>query len=216
MRKITKDFYDEDYYKKRYAAPSETLKDEEAWKQQEITEAKARAFLLTRWSGAKKTLELGCGEGQMVEQFRQHGIDARGIDLSEYTTKGKEYMKQGDIVTAKYPKADLIYSRDVLEHLTAEDARKVLEKCRPYDYIFHSISVGEGDYGDVTFLDNMDKSHISMYSPSWWLKMFSEVFGDSHFIMVCTRKDYMEYPGHRFTNTNFFLSKKAVSDMQII
>ena len=156
----------------------------------------------------------------LQEHNRPHvaGIDAVGVDISEFVAKNQLYITHGDVTKVKYPEADLIGSFDILEHLTKEGIDKVLDKCKGYPTIFHSISISDDDYGDVTFLKDMDKTHISMYSSSWWMDKIYKKFSENYYITVMTRKDYIEYKkeGYKFTNLNFLLTKDKISDLQII
>lgn len=163
-------------------------------------------------------LELGCGTGQIIDMLRIAGIDARGIDLSEFAAGQSEYITQGDVTKVDFPDADMVASFDMLEHLTEKDIDKVLHKCEKFPIIFHSISIAYNEYGDVTQLKDMDKTHISMHSPSWWMGKFHTRFADSHYMNVMSRKDYIEYKkeGYKFTNLNFLLTREKISDLQII
>ena len=162
-------------------------------------------------------MELGCGTGQLIDMLRMGGIDAVGIDISEFVAKDNPHITQGDVTEVEYPKADLICSFDILEHLTEEGINKVLDKCKGYPTIFHSISISDENYGDVTFLKDMDKTHISMHSPAWWVAKIYKKFVRDYYITIMTRRDCITVEGgYTFTNLNFLLTEGRINDLQII
>jgi len=64
----------------------------------------------------------GCGRGPRVFALKEMGIDAMGIEISEYAIEnsicGKERIRKGDIRKDVH-EADLIIAYDVLEHLSS-------------------------------------------------------------------------------------------------
>lgn len=77
-------------------------------------------------------LEVGCGEGGNLVPFHNRGCRCFGIDLSEGQIKiGKEklpydnvtliYSNIYDIIPSELPKFDIIFLRDVIEHIPNQD-----------------------------------------------------------------------------------------------
>ncbi len=66
-----------------------------------------------------KILDMGCGEGHLVEKYRESGYDIIGLDLN-YSS---EYVKKGDIRNTPFSDGDfdVILCLDVLEHLNFMD-----------------------------------------------------------------------------------------------
>jgi SAM-dependent methyltransferase len=69
-------------------------------------------------------LDVGCARGLQVKAFCDGGIDAYGIDISDYAIKEsliKEKCSQCDITLDRIPfqdgKFDLVLCKDILEHL---------------------------------------------------------------------------------------------------
>lgn len=60
-------------------------------------------------------LDMGCGEGILVEKFRRLGYDIAGLDLNYES----EYVRRGDITATRLPEAsvDVVLCLDVIEHL---------------------------------------------------------------------------------------------------
>lgn len=215
MSKFDKSFYDKDYYFGEGKGQYHNLSNK---KDEYNTSMAQRALCIKNLFKPESVLELGCGTGQFVDMLRMGDVKAVGIDISEYTTKDKDYLISGDVSVIEWPDVEMVCSFDLLEHLTEEQINIVIDKCSKYNTIFHSISTGFEDYGDVSFLKDMDKSHISMYSPSWWFKKFYDKYNTSYFITVMTRQDYVyaEEEKYKFTNTNFLLTKKEINVLQII
>ena len=83
----------------------------------------------------KKVLEIGCAKGFVVEGLRDLGVDAYGIDVSQYAIDCarediKPYLKVADVRTAladyKNKEFDLIFSRWTLCCFTDEEIAKMI------------------------------------------------------------------------------------------
>lgn len=215
MTKLDKNFYNQEYYYGKGRGQYHNLSNN---KDEYNADMVQRGLNIKTLFKPRTVLELGCGTGQLVDILRMGDIDARGIDISEYTTKDKDYLMSGDVCRVEWPSADLVCSFDLLEHLDEKQIDIVIDKCSKYPLILHSISTGFDDYGDVSWIEDMDKSHISMYSPSWWLKKFYDKYNTTYFITAMTRQDFLhaEYGKYKFTNTNFLLTKTEVNALQTI
>lgn len=75
-----------------------------------------------------KILDAACGEGVLVEEFRQKGWDIEGLDLNYES----ELVRRGDVRDMPYPDAsfDAVLFLDTLEHLAFEDQPKALSEIR--------------------------------------------------------------------------------------
>jgi len=73
-----------------------------------------------------KILDAGCGEGVLVEKYREKGFNIIGVDLN-YSGK---YVKKGDIkkMPFKNQEFDLILCLDVLEHINISEHEKVIDE----------------------------------------------------------------------------------------
>jgi SAM-dependent methyltransferase len=73
-----------------------------------------------------KIVDAGCGEGVLVEEFRQRGRDIEGLDLNYES----EFVRRGDVRDMPYPDAslDVVLFLDTLEHLAFEDQPKALSE----------------------------------------------------------------------------------------
>lgn len=86
----------------------------------------------------KSVLELGCAKGFLVHEMRKAGINARGIDLSEYAVSQadadvKPFLSVADVrngLPATKPNTyDLIISDGLLECLTDTEAVNLANSC---------------------------------------------------------------------------------------
>ena len=86
-------------------------------------------------------LDIGCAFGYLVSALRNKGVQAYGIDISEYALsqadeKIKPYVKVMsalDNLPDEFPKKyDLVVSIEMIEHLYEDDGLKVIKKMTEY------------------------------------------------------------------------------------
>lgn len=94
-------------------------------------------FYVPHFAGRRQVLDIGCGRGEFLEQMRQAGVSARGIDLSEEAvalcrTKGLE-AEQADLYEYLPALADSsldgIFCAQVVEHLPPERLPEMIRLC---------------------------------------------------------------------------------------
>ncbi|MFV2045644.1 MAG: methyltransferase domain-containing protein [Anaerolineales bacterium] len=132
----------------------------------------------------KTVLDAGCAVGFLVEALRERGVEAYGIDISEYAIDRvhedvKEYCWVGSVTDPLPQSYDLIVCIEVLEHLQPADAQKALANlCQHTDDILFSSA--PSDYGEPT--------HYNVQPPEYWaeslarLSYFRDVDFDASFI----------------------------------
>jgi len=128
----------------------------------------------------KKAIVLGCARGYMVQAFHEKGVQAVGVDISEWAiTHGAEKVKDslycGDVCDLSMwgdKEFDLVVALDVLEHIRAPDL---------YTAISEAVRVGRNIVLDVPIRPDdsepdqshgVDKTHVSIYSKEWWINEF--------------------------------------------
>lgn len=77
--------------------------------------ARVRAYLEQPELASARMLDVGCGEGLLVEEYRNKGRDIQGLDL-HYSSS---YVTRGDITDMPWEAGsfDVVLALDVIEHL---------------------------------------------------------------------------------------------------
>ncbi len=119
-------------------------------------------------------LDAGCALGFLVEELRRLGVNAYGIDISEYAiSQVDESVKEFCAVCPiqndfpeNFPKHfDLITNIEVMEHLTKEDGEAAIKNlCAHTDRILFSSS--STDFEDPT--------HINVNTIDYWAAEFAK------------------------------------------
>jgi 2-polyprenyl-3-methyl-5-hydroxy-6-metoxy-1,4-benzoquinol methylase len=76
----------------------------------------------------KKILDLGCGDGELVEYFAKKGWSIGGLDLNY----ASNYVKLGDALNTKFRARsfDVIVCTDLIEHLNLSDHEKLIHEIK--------------------------------------------------------------------------------------
>lgn len=114
-------------------------------------------------------LDAGCAMGFLVEALDRRGIDAQGIDISEFAIS-KVHESVADhcrvaSITEPFPQRfDLICCVEVLEHLPPEEAGPAIANlCGATDRIL--LSTSPDDFGEAT--------HLNVQPPESWSAMLA-------------------------------------------
>ncbi len=178
-KKYDKNYFDEIYFtdniKSHYSK-------EWTWKDKKETALKsAKVFIKEFKLDGKRVLDLGCGLGFLVRALRELGVEAYGIDVSEYAVKQGENLTQVDITEEKIPfndeYFDLVICQDVLEHLPFDKHGFVFNEisrvCKGFLFIHSpSLFLPEQIYGNEE--DKIDISHISTMPPYYYVSKFKD------------------------------------------
>ena len=83
--------------------------------------------ILDRTDPGKRILDVGCGEGTLVEEYRMKGYDIAGLDLNY----ASDYVEKGSILDIQYADEsfDIVMNLDVLEHLNFNQQEKAVSEC---------------------------------------------------------------------------------------
>lgn len=184
-------YYDADYYENGAKSGKMSYNGNSYENNPELCKYWAKdAF--TRWGPFKRYLELGCGRGWAIWGLMLQpdlGIEEMlGIDISEYAISTAvndihRYLRVGDISNLGFLEDgsfDLVFSNDVLEHLTPDQLTRCLTHCkRISNRVVHLISIGDGvdlPFGDAPA--NQDQSHVTIRSRDWWETLFRQIFDE--------------------------------------
>lgn len=117
----------------------------------------------------KTVLDAGCAWGFLVEAFRKRGVEAFGVDISEYAIQNvlpeiKPYCWVGSVAEPFPQTYDLITCIEVLEHMPQREAEEALKNLGAHaqEIIFSSTPF---DYKEVT--------HFNVQDPEYWAEQFA-------------------------------------------
>ena len=117
----------------------------------------------------RTSFDAGCAIGMLVEALRARGVDARGMDVSEWAISQvpeelRPYCQVGSITEPIDGHYDLITCIEVLEHLPAAEADRVVENlCAHADAVLFSSTPDEFD----------DPTHLNVETTSYWASLFA-------------------------------------------
>lgn len=117
----------------------------------------------------KKTLDVGCAVGYLVEGLRDRGVEAWGVDISDYAISKvrddiKPYCRVQSATVPINEKYDLITCIEVMEHLKPEEFNKAIENiCNATDTVLFSS----------TPFDYDEESHYSINNAGFWSRIFA-------------------------------------------
>lgn len=135
-------------------------------------------------------LDIGCADGAAVKELRTIGIDAYGVDISDYILSTadpdvKPYLAQAD---ARYVRdAELVRdhavfriaaSKDLLEHLDEDEIGAALLDIACISLMqVHIVNTGEHEYQAF----DGDRSHITRKPLSWYVELTAKLHVDAAF-----------------------------------
>ena len=114
-------------------------------------------------------LDVGCAVGYLVESFRKKGVEAFGIDVSEYALSNvlddyKAFCSRQSITQPLSKKYDLITCIEVLEHLRPEEISVAMENiCDAADLVIFSS----------TPFNYEEETHLSVHGVDYWTEQFA-------------------------------------------
>jgi SAM-dependent methyltransferase len=117
----------------------------------------------------RSVLDAGCALGLLVEALRKRGVDAFGVDISEYAISHadasiREYVWQASLTEPLARRYDLVTCVEVLEHLPSADSLTALDNlCHAADRIL--LSSSPFDLGEAT--------HVNVRQPEDWAAMLA-------------------------------------------
>jgi len=143
-----------------------------------------RAFFIVLQLRPKKCLDIGCGLGRLIKWLRFFGVEAYGIDFSNYARliadpKVKPYIKLGDASNISFPDDyfDLVLSFDFLNHVEQSNLKKTIQESIRVSnkYIYHKIYTRENLWIKLTH--SKDISNVSFFTKKYWDNIFSNFKG---------------------------------------
>lgn len=117
----------------------------------------------------KTALDAGCAIGLLVEALRDRGVDAEGIDFSEFAVgKAREdvrpFLTVGSITEPFSKRYDLITCFEVVEHMPPHDAdRAIANLCAFTDEVILTS----------TPIHYRDPTHTNIHPQEFWTERFA-------------------------------------------
>lgn len=126
-----------------------------------------------------RVLDFGCAKGFYVKAMKLFGYDAWGCDISSYAIDEVDSAVRKRCRLMESPthfpferNFDLVYAKDVFEHLTPEQALFWAELLRQRsERLFLAIPLGENGKYRIPSYEN-DATHIIREDENWWNNLF--------------------------------------------
>ena len=156
--------------------------------------ARRLRLILSRRPGGV-LLEIGCGNGHLMQVARAH-FEVEGLEVSEAATQGveeelRQRMRIGDVQQVDLPEShyDVVAAFNVLEHLAspAVALARIGHALRPGGVLVGSVPMNHSLIGRAhTALTNIfDRTHCSTFTLAQWRRVFAgagftdqELFGE--------------------------------------
>jgi SAM-dependent methyltransferase len=168
----------------------------------------------------KTVLDAGCALGFLVEGFRNQGVEAWGVDISEYAIASvhesiRPFCRVGSVIEPFERKYDLIVTIEVAEHMQPLLSKQMIANLCAHtdDVIFTSTPF---DYKETT--------HFNVQPPEVWSREFArhgffrDVDYDASFITAwAVRYRRKEQPVHQMVydyERRFWLLNKENTDLR--
>jgi len=161
----TSGFYDEDYYGASYDKSGVPYRrDQKLWV--DLFDSMATSIVDTLRPDT--ALDVGCATGMLVEALRLKGVDAYGIDVSEWAIAQipsalQPFCKVGSVTEELEGEYDLLTCSEVFEHLPPSlAAESVANLCRHSDAVLFSSTPDDFD----------EPTHLNVEPGGYWAQLF--------------------------------------------
>lgn len=178
MLKSDLSFYDEDYFDRGCQSGKSNYIDY-SWERIGSEVEKTAEHVINQFA-PEKSLDVGCAKGFLVKALFDRGVDAYGIDASEYAVakipeniNNRIRLGLASDLPYKSNEFDLVTILDVLEHIPEELAdRTCAELLRVSSkwVLVYVVTKHEPD--------DIDPTHINIKLRDWWETKFKELGGE--------------------------------------
>lgn len=131
-------------------------------------------------------LEFGCAHGFLVKCLKDFGVNAYGLDISEYaikncpndiskrlaTIKNNNVKKAIQKTNFKNKYFEWTISKDVFEHIKASELKPLLKQISIISKkLFVIVPLGDNSKYRIKQY-HLDKTHIIIKNENWWIQLF--------------------------------------------
>src|SRR5438270_6128443 len=165
---VTVDSYDSSYFAKGWRRGHNRYEVEA---RRRIEDRHPR--LITEVFEPERVLDIGCGPGFLMLFLHELGVDVHGIDFAPASkqlapAEVRDRITVGEVDVQHFPERsfDLVICREVIEHLTVLQVRRIVEQiCRAssrFAYVTTRYHPSPGSFLDLTTDFETDPTHITL------------------------------------------------------
>ena len=132
----------------------------------------------------QSALDIMCGWGNLVSAFRREGVEAYGVDISEWaiahtseTVRGRLRVVdcERDVLPFPDDSFDLVTCNDGMEHLHTPEhiILEIKRVLKPGGVMFAAIPTPPFE-SKLWQIVSKNKTHVSLHSKSTWIKIFEK------------------------------------------
>lgn len=136
----------------------------------------------------KSLLDIGAGCGWLVKVLRDKGVDAWGLEISEYAVANSHgFIRQGDIRDIPFGRQfDIVHSQGVWEYIPEEDIQRAWSECK---------RVGKAQEHTIDYKGSGidEENFATAQTEQWWKNQFYEKI-----LVACSTNIVKEYSLQRW------------------
>jgi SAM-dependent methyltransferase len=198
--------YDRDYFENGIATKKSNYIDY-SWARLGSYFQKTAKHIVDKFAPSS-SLDVGCAKGFLVKALAELGVDARGIDPSEYAfdevpadIKGRIAIGVAQSIYLDDNLFDVVTCFDVLEHIPEHDIPQVLQEMLRVSKQCFILRVVTKELPD-----DVDASHATIHDKDWWIEKIKEAGG-----IVETTENYVNPSVWWFNVPEFLIvARKAI------
>ncbi len=169
--------YDRDYFENGIATKKSNYVDY-SWNRLGSYFQKTAKHIVDKFS-PKSVLDVGCAKGYLVKSLIELGVDAKGIDPSEYALSGahedvKSKLTSGVVQSIPFDDNtfDVVTCFDVMEHIPEADIDIALSEMIRVSKQWVVLRLVTKELPD-----DIDKNHATIHDKEWWIDKIQKVGG---------------------------------------
>ena len=173
----------------------------------------------------RRCLEIGCATGAIVRNLNELGVEAHGIDVSEWAVQNRLHsnviLAGAEDLPFDTDSFDFVYSSHALEHLPPELFERALAEidrvAHPQGFQFHMLPIVgtfpyECDYDVARQILREDPTHNVLEPLDWWYEQWAS-FGWNRLPLIISF--FHDTNGGELSAGQFSLYKLAPGEDQI-